>query len=69
MRDVRSVAASCGFVLTAKGREALKEAQLCACRIVMDGGLLMCRDCDTVYGLTSQIGLGLNRPVLIGKGD
>jgi hypothetical protein len=64
MRDVRSVAATCGYVLTAEGREALREADMCACQIVMDGGLIVCRDCDTVYGTIAQVEMGIARPAL-----
>jgi hypothetical protein len=55
MADTRSVAASCGFVLTAEGRQALREAPTCACRVQFDGGLLVCPDCDTVYGLAREM--------------
>jgi hypothetical protein len=64
MRDVRSVAATCGYVLTAEGREALREAEMCACEINFEGGLIVCRHCDTVYGLVRQMEMGTARPTL-----
>ena len=55
MRDTRSVAAPCGFVLTPFGREGLETAETCSCRPAIDGGLVVCLDCDTVYGLLSML--------------
>jgi hypothetical protein len=63
VNDARSVRGSCGYVLTDMGRAALEERQLCACRIVLDGGILLCRDCETIYGLLSQVEMGMNRPL------
>jgi hypothetical protein len=52
MRDVRSIDASCGFVVTAQGREALEMSQGCdCCDLLVVDGALRCRECGTVYGV------------------
>jgi hypothetical protein len=51
----RSVAAPCGFVVTAEGREAAASWPTCACKWEFDGGLIVCRDCGTVYSTKAQL--------------
>ena len=50
MRLVPSVAHTEGFVLTAAGHEALLHAEVCECQVKLEGLLVVCRDCGTVYG-------------------
>jgi hypothetical protein len=51
MAAVRSVAASCGYVLTDSGRALMRDHDVCRCTPKIDGGLIACPDCHTVFGL------------------
>lgn len=55
MRDTCSVVASCGYVLTPAGREALRSPERCECRPRVEGGLFVCDECGTVYAVLRQL--------------
>jgi len=58
MRDVSSLAAGCGYVLTDLGRAYTSE-ETCRCeRIVLTAGRVECEECGTVIGLTRDIRSG-----------
>jgi hypothetical protein len=42
------------FTITATGREDLRVVDTCACVQVVDAGMIVCRECGTVYGLLRQ---------------
>ena len=54
MPDTITVARRGGYVLTAKGREDLEQADVCRCHIKLVGLLVECPECGTVYGYTSE---------------
>jgi hypothetical protein len=39
------------YVLTAAGRDALENEDVCDCVIQRDAGMIVCHKCDTIYGL------------------
>lgn len=56
---VRDISASCGFVVTDRGREDLEQLETCECidLLVVDG-CFVCRECGTIYGVV----VGYSRP-------
>lgn len=54
MAAVRSVAASCGYVLTDAGRARLRDHDTCKCLPIIEGGIIECRECGTVLGLVRE---------------
>lgn len=61
MAAARSVNASCAFVVTPYGHEALRDAPVCNCVVKIAGALLLCPLCETVYGRLSDVVANLNR--------
>jgi hypothetical protein len=56
VRDHPSVPASCGFVLTDSGREALATAPTCPCSLMWsEHGVVHCLECKTVYGVLGTL--------------
>lgn len=49
------------YVLTDEGRSALQVAEVCDCKPQVEGGLLVCPVCLTVYATLRQFGFGLTR--------
>ena len=50
-----SVPAGFRYVLTPEGRKALKSAEACTCVPRIQGLLLVCVECETVYGNMSTL--------------
>jgi hypothetical protein len=46
-----NVSRGCGFEITQLGREDRRQLPTCDCRPVIDGGLYVCHDCGTVWGV------------------
>lgn len=51
MVSTGSVAASCGYVVTEIGRAAALDPGRCQCQYEIDGSLLKCSSCGTVYSM------------------
>jgi hypothetical protein len=60
VRDIHSVAPSCGYVVTDAGREALREAEECQCRPAIRGRFVVCVDCGTALGALGQVQMRLS---------
>jgi len=63
MGDTRSVAASCGYVLTTAGLRAIDFAERCQCRPERVGRSIICCECGTHYGTIT----GDSRPAYNGE--
>lgn len=58
-----SVAAGCGYVVTDAGRDAANDSDGCRCVPQVDGGLLACSSCGTVYAVLRQTAMFNDRSV------
>lgn len=43
------------YALTFEGHEAARWCVRCVCRPTLDGGLVLCRECGTVYGTLGDV--------------
>ena len=50
-----SVDRSCGFVITDAGRQGWREPEVCACRPELEGALLVCNKCGTVFAVLKAV--------------
>lgn len=61
--SVQRSVATCGYVLTDQGRTDLVESEHCDCpKRQVDGGLLVCRDCGTIWASLRQALTPNSRP-------
>jgi hypothetical protein len=53
-----SVPQGCGFFVTPEGVKDRQDLPTCACVMVFEGGLVLCRECGTVYSTLAQMKAG-----------